>query len=331
MLRRSLFLLSLAFVSSFCLWLINTSTHPSLPKKAEAPRFYSNQSQQDLRLTFIEAIKSAQKSITLSVFGLNDPATLITLKEQIQAGIETSIYYDPTASTHELHQLLKGAHIEGVQQGGLMHQKILILDDERIFIGSANLTTSSLCMHDNLVIGFCNKEMAHFLKTHIPYESGSFRTRIGSQEIAVWLLPDVRGHALEQLRNRIHLASRSIKVALFTLTHPLLIDDLIQAKKRGVDVSCAIDVHSGCGCGAKAIRQLKEAGVKIFFSQGIQLLHHKFLIVDDRTIVLGSANWTKAAFTKNSDALLLLDPMTENQKRFMKRLWYRIQCEGRQK
>ena len=327
MVRKVFFLFTLSSIFFFCFWLVDSSVHPILPEPSEAPRFYSNQSQQDLRLTFIEALKSAKKSVCLSVFGLSDPATLMTLKECIQNGID----YDPTASTHEVAQLLRGAHLEGVQQGGLMHQKILILDEEKILIGSANLTTASLCMHDNLVVGLCHTEMARFLKEHIPYTSGLFRTMIGSQEISLWLLPDTRGHTLEDLRTRIRQASKSLKVALFTLTHPLLVNELVAAKKRGVEVLCAIDLHSGMGCGAKAIKELKSAGVKVFYSQGIQLLHHKFVIIDDKTVALGSANWTKAAFTKNSDSLLILDPMTQDQKRFMKRLWYRIQHEANQK
>ncbi len=234
-----------------------------------------------------------------------------------------TIYYD-TEGSPNLFRYLPDADLHPIKNTGLMHQKILVLDQEMIFIGSANLTTPSLRMHDNLVIGFVSPLIAKFLQEHKPYEPGHLKTTLANQNLELWLLPDTSGQTLQALKTHIQSAKHSIQAALFTFTHPELVEELIQAHKRGLPVSIVIDMHSGLGASAKALEQLKKAGVAVALSQGVQLLHHKFLYIDGQTLITGSANWTKAAFAKNSDLLLALHPLTSEQKRFMKRLWKSI-------
>jgi phosphatidylserine/phosphatidylglycerophosphate/cardiolipin synthase-like enzyme len=314
-------------VCGYSVWLIFCSLHPPLPLIDEEPRLYSNQCQQDLRLIYVNAILQSHRSINLVMFGLSEPAILNALAERAKHGIPTTIYYDAAEST-QLANTLGQADLHPVQIGGLMHQKILILDHDLVFIGSANMTASSLCMHDNLVVGMRSGPIADFLMKRIPYSSGFLQTMVGGQEVELWLLPDPRGNALASLRHQIRKATRSLKIALFTLTHPSLCEEIIAAKKRKVDVTVVVDLHSGLGASSKAIRLLQQNQIKVLFSQGVQLLHHKFVWIDDQTLLCGSANWTKAAFEKNSDCILALHHLTREQKKFMKNLWNRIETEA---
>jgi phosphatidylserine/phosphatidylglycerophosphate/cardiolipin synthase-like enzyme len=209
-----------------------------------------------------------------------------------------------------------------------MHQKILILDRDLIFLGSANMTSASLRMHDNLVIGLRSPVVAKFLLEHPPYTSGSLRTMVGGQDLELHLLPDPQGHVISDLSRFIRTASRSIKIALFTFTHAGLCEEVIAAKRRGVEVKIVLDQHSSLGASAKVVKQLAEAGIPLLLSRGVQLLHHKFLLIDDELLICGSANWTKAAFCKNSDCILVLHRLTQEQKQFMQSLWYRVFREG---
>lgn len=312
-------------VVAFCIWFVWTSLNPTLPTPSEPPRLYSNQCQQDLTLTFLEAIKKTKNSIYLVMFGLSDPAVLGALNQQIQKQIPTTIYYDGAGSPN-LRKMLPGGDIHPIRMSGLMHQKILIIDEEMVFLGSANMTTPSLRMHDNLVVGLSNKKIAKFLKERAPHSSGHLRTLVGGQDVDLWLLPDPRGHVLTDLKKKIRAASRSIKIALFTFTHPSLLEELIAAKKRGVDITIVVDMHSGLGASAKMVAALKKEGIQILLSQGVQLLHHKFVYIDNQTLITGSANWTKAAFIKNSDCLIILHNLSDEQRLFMNRLWRRIKA-----
>lgn len=308
----------------FCVWFVWESLSPQLPKPFEPPRLYSNQCQQDIRSVLLGAIRQASSSIHLVMFGLTDRAMLSALSKKIGEQVPTKVYYD-TGGSAKIFKFLQGGDIRPISNAGLMHQKILVLDKEMVFIGSANMTSASLRMHDNLVIGLVSRPMAKFLEEHEPYSPGYLHTIVGGQSVELWLLPDPRGQALAELRKQIRNAHQSVRIALFTFTHPGLIDEVIQAHKRGVEVKIAVDMHSGLGASAKAVEALKKAGVSVFLSQGAQLLHHKFIYIDDQTLLAGSANWTKAAFYKNSDCILALHNLNADQKKFMNRLWQQIE------
>lgn len=310
---------------SACGWLVLRSTTAQMPAPTGAAKLYSNQAGHDLRLTMVDAIQKARESIHLVMFGLSDPPILNALAAK---RIPIKVYYDPNGSP-SLWSALPFAELHPVQSNGLMHQKILILDKETVFLGSANMTTASLAMHDNLMIGLKSKSLAKFLIEKTPSSPGYFRARVAGQEIEAWLLPDPRGHAFQDLKQKIRAAKSSLKVALFTCTHPALVDELIAAHKRGVFVMLVIDMHSGLGASNKAINKLKSEGIHVLMSRGVQLLHHKFILIDDEMLLTGSANWTKAAFYKNSDCILVLHKMTGDQKGLMKRIWQRIEAEGK--
>lgn len=315
-------------VAAFCFWIIYSSFPPTFPKVSEEAYLYSNQSRQNLRTIYAKAIADAKESIHLVIFGLNDLGILDVLSRRAHEGIPTTIYFDAKESPLVPNRIPK-ADLHPMLLGGLMHQKILIIDHDLVLIGSANLTPSSLRMHDNLVVGIRSPILADFLFKKIPLESGYIQTVIGDQTVELWLLPDPSGQALSDLCRHIQKATRSIKIALFTFTHPMLCEELIAASKRGVDVTVVIDMHSGLGASKKAVDLLSKHPIKILLSQGIQLLHHKFVWIDQETLICGSANWTKAAFEKNSDCMLALHHLTASQKKFMKVLWHRIETEAK--
>jgi phosphatidylserine/phosphatidylglycerophosphate/cardiolipin synthase-like enzyme len=310
----------------FSTWFVWESLVPNLPRAGESPRLYSNQCQQDIRATLLNAIRQASSSVHLVMFGLSDRAILTALKEKIQKNIPTTIYYD-TGGSPKLFKFLQGANVHPVKNTGLMHQKIVVLDNSMVFVGSANMTTPSLKMHDNLVLGFVSPSVARFLQSHKPFSPGYFQTKVGKQELELWLLPDPRGHALASLRKKIRNAKRTIKIALFTFTHQGLVDELLEARTRGVNVSIVIDMHSGMGASSRTVERLEKGGISVLLSQGMQLLHHKFIYIDDQMLVMGSANWTKAAFYKNSDCILSLNHLNSEQKRFMTNLWRKIETK----
>ena len=320
----------LLVIALFSFWFVWRSLTPVLPRLGEPPRLYANPSREDLRLTLLKAIRRTDRSIYLAMFGLTDPAILKALAEKIEQKIPTAVYYDPSGSGN-VRNSLRGAEVHPVFQSGFMHQKILILDDETVFLGSANFTTQSLKMHDNLVIGLVSPKVARFLKENTPHSSGYLRTLVGGQDVEIWLLPDPKGHALADLKKRLRNARSSLRVALFTLTHSALTEELIRAKKRGVDVTVLIDLHSALGASASSVEELHKSGVRVLYSQGVQLLHHKFVYIDEQTLVAGSANWTKAAFAKNSDCLFVLHNLDQDQKTFMNSLWHRLETNGKER
>jgi phosphatidylserine/phosphatidylglycerophosphate/cardiolipin synthase-like enzyme len=262
------------------------------------------------------------------MYTLTDNLILKWLKKQADHQVKITLYFDPSAGHIESSPNFEAIPLK---TQGLMHKKILIIDDTLVFLGSANMTTSSLLLHDNLTVGLYSPQLAQFLKgpihhqPHIPRHKQPshppFIFQAGEQPAELWLLPNKQGDALKRLIHELESASQTIFISMFTLTHQDLIQSLISAKKRGVDVVLCIDFYAGRGASKGALAKLKQENIPIFFSQGQQLLHHKWAFIDNHTLILGSTNWTKAAFTKNHDCLLFLKELSSSQQSYLKRLW----------
>ncbi len=299
---------------------------PNLPKPGDKPVLYSNQCSHDLKITTVKALNNAKKSIHMIMFGLSDPTIIKTLKNKSKEKIPINLYYDFRSSPGFF---LPDQKAFSVQTKGLLHQKIIVIDKKIVFLGSANMTQASLSMHDNLMIGFYSPEMANFLIGKTPFSSGYLHCMVGGQDVELWLLPDHQNRALLSIKELFHSAKHNVTIAMFTLTHPLLVDEIIKAKKRGVKVSCIIDFHSAIGASAKAIEKLKNAGIIVKMNSTQKLLHHKFMYIDNKKLVCGSTNWTKSAFSQNKDCFIILHNLNYNQKKFMNKLIKAIEINSK--
>lgn len=103
-------------------------------------------------------------------------------------------------------------------------------------------------------------------------------------------------------------AEKTIRVAIYGLTHSGLVNALVAAKQRGVDVAVKADKVQSAGKSQKAaIAKLEQAGIPVEVSTESRLLHHKFAVVDGRWVITGSFNWTISAENRNRENLVILD------------------------
>jgi cardiolipin synthase A/B len=302
----------------FSVFLSHKVYSPTLPSKKAPILIYSNQTGDDLKKIYHKTLRKVKKSIFLQIYGLTDSDLIRQINELSQKGITTQVFYDPSGSGALQKKIPKSIPII---MNGLMHKKILIKDDKTILIGTANLTPTSLCMHDNVVIGLRSKELGYFLKHSL---KNKFLFTIGKQEGIFWHLPDFQNECLKSILTLIEKADSSIRISLFTFTHPKIIDALISAKKRGVSVQVALDFYAAKGASKKASENLEEAGIPLYISKGGKLLHHKLALIDQKTLLLGSANWTKSAFEKNEDCILTIYDLSNAQRKHFDKIWKEI-------
>jgi phosphatidylserine/phosphatidylglycerophosphate/cardiolipin synthase-like enzyme len=309
---------------------------PTKVPASNAPvELYSNQTHDDLSRLYQQAIGSAKESITLVIYALMDDQIIRALQKKSEEGIPIYIVSDAEASPN-LSSKLPLATVIKRNGKGLMHQKILIIDGKQIWLGSANLTYSSLHIHGNLVIGIDNPALAQALtkRANSMDEAGGVssplmhrETTAGTQNIELWVLPDDPA-AVKRITTLLRSAKKTIKVAMFTWTRTDFTEELIAAAKRGVQVEAVIDRYSGKGASAKIVRLLEQAGISVRLSTGHGLLHHKFAYIDDSILINGSANWTTAAFKLNDDYFLVVYPLTPEQQAKMNELWSVIQKQS---
>ncbi len=309
-------------------WLLE-GFHATLnPPERGQIAFFANQVDDNLEQTVITSIQNAKKSVLLLIYSLTDKAVLDALKQKSLEGVKVKVICDAKASPYVTQRLGPSVDLLRRFSPGIMHQKILVIDEKEVLIGSANMTGESLQMHANLIVALQCPELAAMILSKattmteydvcpaIPQQEFT----VAGQRLEMWFLPDHPG-AVTRIRQLIRSAEKTVRVAMFTWTRYDLAKAVIEAKNRGVDVQVVIDRYAGSGSSAVIVSILQKAGVDIGLSVGAPLFHHKFLYIDRKVLVNGSANWTKAAFTKNDDCFIILHDLTESQIERMDKLW----------
>ncbi len=324
----AIFIALLLFVAIQLTGLYYEYSQPTQIPGSKGPiELYSNQTQDDLVHIFQQAIEGAKESITLIIYALTDPQIIQSLQSKSESGVQVYIVCDARASPGISYRLPRAVIIKRLGQG-LTHQKIVIIDNRLIFLGSANLTTSSLNLHSNLILSIDNPNLAQALTKRAKSmdEEGGYspllhkETTALDQNLELWVLPD-DSNAAKRMIDLFRTAKKTIKVAMFTWTREDFSKELIEAAKRGVKVEAVMDRYSGKGASAKTVRYLKQNGIDIRLSTGNKLMHHKFAYIDETILVNGSANWTKMAFEDNDDFFIVLYPLSIEQQDKMNRIW----------
>ena len=106
----------------------------------------------------------------------------------------------------------------------------------------------------------------------------------------------------------INRAQKSIHMETFVLSDNEVIDGLLEAKKRGVEVKVLLDptgVKGGGNLNGKTFDTLKDAGIEVKWytvdKSVNQMLHAKWGVFDDQELLVGSANWSRNGLTKNRE------------------------------
>lgn len=324
------YLMSLVFllIGSIAFWVQEQGHEVRTPDVNTPIELYASQVNDNLGQTFSAAIGEAKNSVLLIVYSLTDEKIIECLNRQSQKGVNVKVICDAKASPYVVSKL-RNVDLTRRFGNGLMHQKILVVDREKVWLGSANMTPESLQMHPNLVAALHSSSLAN--KVHnkadtMKEEGVSSSTSqedfiIGGQKIEMWFLPDNNKQALQRLKTLIEGAKKTIRVAMFAWTRPDLAKSVVEASKRGVDVQVVVDQSLGKGTGSKVVKYLKDNQINVALSTGSPLLHHKFLYIDGEMLVHGSTNWTQRAFTENDDCFIVMHNLSEKQKEQMEAVW----------
>ena len=116
------------------------------------------------------------------------------------------------------------------------------------------------------------------------------------------------------VRKYIMGAEKSITVAMyFIILEPggegpinELVNDLVDAQKRGVQVKVVLE-DTKLKENRLAYEKLRDSGVSVYFDTRERLLHIKGIVIDERYVFLGSANWSRAAIERNYEATNFTD------------------------
>ena len=123
-----------------------------------------------------------------------------------------------------------------------------------------------------------------------------------------WIRFSPKAGAETKLVQEISSAKDRILVAIYGLTNPRVVDALIIAKKRKVDVRIKADQLQSGGKRQRAqIGRLAKSGISVEVSKLSRQLHNKFAIIDGKRVITGSYNFTLNGELKNKENLVVLN------------------------
>nr|CAB3227128.1 uncharacterized protein C4orf45 [Phallusia mammillata] len=126
-----------------------------------------------------------------------------------------------------------------------------------------------------------------------------------------------------QLMKHVITAKRSIYLCMFSVTCNELAMAVLQKFRQGAVVRVITDTEY-MNLNGSRIADFMNQGIEVRHDRSSYLMHHKFLIIDEKVVVTGSFNWTHAAVIGNNENVLVtnhpdvLDPYLAEYKKLWK-------------
>lgn len=136
-------------------------------------------------------------------------------------------------------------------------------------------------------------------------------TQTETERVQYFFTQDEKGEqADEALIKEIDGAKTTLNIAIYYITRPQIVDAILAAYHRGVNVRIITDRESSHGeAEEKALAAIKMAGIPVKVNSHDGLMHLKMTVIDSAVAVGGSYNYTNAATVKNDEMLIVLhDP-----------------------
>lgn len=203
--------------------------------------------------------------------------------------------------------------------GAIMHNKFFIVDNEYVWTGSTNVSSSCMSYNANNVILIKSKDVATIYQKEFDemYNNNNFhkyknKTSDGQiikinedTSLRIFFSPSNPPNDLA-IKPLIDNAEEYIHVPMFFLTNKELINSLILANKRNVDVRIIVDSAANI-VNPQDVKILRENKVPVKVENWGGKMHMKSAVIDDKTIIIGSMNWTGVAQTSNDENTIVLE------------------------
>ena len=269
--------------------------------------------------------------------GMSTKVQLQILYDAGKAG-GSSTTVDPKVSTTA--QAIKAAGLQAFahpvkEKGGhLMHDKFIVRDGASVWSGSGNFTNGGLLLQDNHFFAMDSPAVAaaysktfgdlgspgHSVSHTTSVTSSPLKVKIGN--ISVTVLFSTQLGATEgietEVQNRLK-GAKKIRVIAMLVSDPGILASLLALKKK--DIKGVLDPHE-----MKNVMKNKTADPNFWFANGDprfvaanshafngtgdknDFMHNKVLIIDDRTVVTGSYNFSENAERNDENLLILQSP-----------------------
>lgn len=275
-------------------------------------------------------INGASNELRLAMYGFNSNSIRDALINRHNGGVTVlvatekeqrdnpnySAYYDALADAGIT--VIDDNDVYGESGSGSMHNKFIVADGEKVWTGSTNFTTTGFSDNRNHVIVLNHFNIAEeYVILHQNFMNGEFHKSNGfslktfnfdDAVVKLSFSPYKSGgiSITETLHiDTINNASNSIKFLIFYWNRTQITDAVLGRKSAGVFVEGVFDAV-GSAYGTSQDNTLCNNGVSVEIEDFGGKVHHKLMLIDDSTVLLGSANFTSSGYNYNDENMLVI-------------------------
>lgn len=276
-----------------------------------------------LEQALIQHIDEAKSTIDAALFEINAPDTTAAFIRALERGVRVRFIFDdehaledPETTAQEI--IAAGAEYRSDERSALMHNKFVVFDNQAVWTGATNLTRNGIYNNNNNAIYIQSADLAanYAFEFEELFTKGKF-TRDADEDPIPYRVLNINGTQVEtyfspedgdrieaRLGELINGAQRSIYVMAFAFTVDSLGEALIERAKAGVTVQ---GVFETTGSLQGVMKPLGCANIPVRQDGNPSIMHHKVFIFDERTVAMGSFNFSNNAINSNSENMLILD------------------------
>mgnify|MGYP001197131657 FL=1 len=291
------------------------------PRYPDKPEYH----QGSLDAKLVEFINTATSTIDVAAYDFDLKNVAQALADAAKRGVkvrmvtDTDIFTDDAPNIQEAFDILKKAKIPIVddQRSAIMHNKFVIVDNRAVWTGSWNLSDGDTYRHNNHAIKIYSPQLAQnytneFEKMFVNRTFGASKAAgspyptlaISGSVIENYFAP--KDKVADKVIARINRATKSIHFMAFSFTHDGIGQAVLERARAGVEVSGVFE-RTGSETAHSEMTMFKEAGLDVLQDGNPYMLHHKVFIIDGRTVVMGSFNFSENATSSNDENLLIID------------------------
>ncbi len=268
-------------------------------------------------------INTAQTSVDMAIYQLDLPNVTQALLDAKKRGAtvrvvtDIDILEDKKENPSFLQLQKAGIKVVGGNPNAIMHDKFVVVDGKAVWSGSWNFTTNDTYRYNNNGILMQSSELARnytvtfekmfnhglFGRGRKPGGTTALLT-LGGVTVENYFAPEDK--VAEKIIARLKQAARTIDFMAFSFTDDAIGDVLLARAKGGVQVRGVFET-TGSETQYSEYPRLKRANLDVRQDGNGYLMHHKVFIVDGKTVVLGSFNFSQNAETENDENLLIID------------------------
>ena len=267
--------------------------------------------------TLCSLIQNAKKNVFLKIYHISSPQILQALIEAADR-VSTVVRYQ---QGDQVRGIFAGSAVKLNKRDSraLLHKKSAFVDYKKIFVSTGNFTDRSLTQDYNLAMLVHNAPLCAQVAS-----STHATTVVGNQTITYCPIDQQSGgKPLQPILSSIAKAKTSIRIAMYIFSHQRILKAVGAAARRGVDVQIVIDPREK----RNTFKIVEENNLPLTIRECARggILHTKMCCIDDRTLIIGSPNWTKCGLSRNLEDLFVVQNLTELQLQSLQELWRAIQ------